>query len=336
MADEKENLRSGGTGPHVPPTYRSASTSKAKAGLRDSRLRDEDGRPLALERTHSKRDLYNADTGGTDSEIGPHSHRRHEEQPHLHRDHHGDWYNPVHATRSRSKSNVNRPTSSQSKDDKQKKPNEARHNLRREISEYEQRDEEEAERENAILKDVKSGHSGETVAEQIEKEKSSADLEKQAGPSPSSASTPNEDEEKEEKDPNLVTWDSPDSMENPRNWSLHRRWGVIAIVSTYTFLSPLSSSMIAPALPLISEQFHVTSTVLQSLMLSVFVLAYAVGPLFLAPLSEMFGRRIVLQISNAFFIAFTVACTVAQDRVQLSIFRFFAGLGGSAPLAVGE
>jgi MFS family permease len=30
-----------------------------------------------------------------------------------------------------------------------------------------------------------------------------------------------------------------------------------------------------------------------------------------------------------------VACAVAQDRVQLSIFRFFAGLGGSAPLTIG-
>jgi multidrug resistance protein len=93
--------------------------------------------------------------------------------------------------------------------------------------------------------------------------------------------------------------------------------------------------MIAPALPAISAQFNITSSVLESLMLSVFILAYAVGPLFLAPLSEMFGRRIVLQSANLFFIVFTVACAVAQNRVQLSIFRFFAGLGGSAPLTIG-
>lgn len=93
--------------------------------------------------------------------------------------------------------------------------------------------------------------------------------------------------------------------------------------------------MIAPALPTISAQFHITSSVLESLMLSVFVLAYAVGPLILAPMSEMFGRRVVLQSANAFFIIFTVACAVAQDRVQLSLFRFFAGLGGSAPLTIG-
>lgn len=49
----------------------------------------------------------------------------------------------------------------------------------------------------------------------------------------------------------------------------------------------------------------------------------------------MFGRRLVLQISNLFFIIFTVACAVAQNRIELSIFRFFAGLGGSAPLSIG-
>ena len=86
-----------------------------------------------------------------------------------------------------------------------------------------------------------------------------------------------ESSSEEEDDPNLVTWDSPDSMENPRNWSPLRKTTVVVIVSSYTFLSPLSSSVIAPALPLLSQQFNVTSSARESLMLSVFVLAYAVG-----------------------------------------------------------
>lgn len=323
MADEMENIRDEAS-PHVPPDYRAASTSPAVGGS-GSR----DGAPVALQRTHSRRDLYNADTGGVDSEIGSHWNSRHEDHPHLHRDHHGNWYNPLHATRTNSKTKINKPSASKTKDDGQG-PSSKKNTLKQELSNYEKRDEEEAAEESAILENVRSGNSGETIAEQIENGKSAVDLEKQEGRA-SSVST----EPKEGEDPNIVTWDSPDSMENPRNWSLHRRWAVIAIVSTYTFLSPLSSSMVAPALPLISEQFHVTSTVLESLMLSVFVLAYAIGPLFLAPLSEMFGRRIVLQSANVFFIAFTVACAVAQDRVQLSVFRFFAGLGGSAPLAIG-
>ncbi|PWN49960.1 MFS general substrate transporter [Violaceomyces palustris] len=142
-------------------------------------------------------------------------------------------------------------------------------------------------------------------------------------------------DEREKQDPNLVTWDSPDSIENPRNWTTRRSWAVVVIVSSYTFLSPLSSSMIAPALPIISEQFEVKETVRQNLMLSSFVLAYAFGPLFLAPLSEMFGRRYVLQASNLFYLVFNVACGASNSSTQLTVFRFLAGLGGSAPLAIG-
>lgn len=141
--------------------------------------------------------------------------------------------------------------------------------------------------------------------------------------------------EEEKADPDLVTWDSPDSQENPRNWSHRHKWAVTILVSSYTFLSPLASSMIAPALPLLSREFNITSSVQESLMLSTFVLAYACGPLLLAPLTEMFGRRIVLQTTNVMFIAFNLGCGASQNAAQLTVLRFFAGLGGSAPLAVG-
>ncbi|CBQ69386.1 related to MFS multidrug transporter [Sporisorium reilianum SRZ2] len=141
--------------------------------------------------------------------------------------------------------------------------------------------------------------------------------------------------EQEKHDPNLVTWDSKDSQENPRNWSHSHRWAVTILVSSYTFLSPLASSMIAPALPLLSQEFNVHGSVQESLMLSTFVLAYAFGPLVLAPLTEMFGRRVVLQTTNVMFIAFNLGCGASQSSAQLTVLRFFAGLGGSAPLAVG-
>lgn len=70
-------------------------------------------------------------------------------------------------------------------------------------------------------------------------------------------------------------------------------------------------------------------------MLSIFVLAYAIGPLFLGPLSEIYGRVIVLQLSNLFFLAFNIGCGFAQTKDQLIAFRFLSGLGGSAPLALG-
>lgn len=93
--------------------------------------------------------------------------------------------------------------------------------------------------------------------------------------------------------------------------------------------------MVAPAASSIAREFGMTSVVESQLTISIFVLAYAIGPLFLGPLSEVFGRIIVLQLSNAFYCAWNLGCGFAQNQNQLIAFRFLAGLGGSAPLAIG-
>ncbi|KAF8751604.1 Transporter [Rhizoctonia solani] len=135
----------------------------------------------------------------------------------------------------------------------------------------------------------------------------------------------------------FVDWDSPDDLKNPRNWTFRHRWAATAVVSLFTFMSPLASSMVAPALPQITRELGLEQgSVLESMTLSVFVLAYAVGPLFFVrPLSEIYGRRLILQGSNMFFLGFNIACSRAQTSSQLLAFRFLAGLGGSAPLAIG-
>jgi MFS family permease len=122
---------------------------------------------------------------------------------------------------------------------------------------------------------------------------------------------------------------------NPKNWTYRKKWAATLIVSSFTFISPVSSSMVAPALDKIGEDLGITQRVELSLTLSIFVLAYAVGPLFLGPLSEIYGRVIVLQLSNLFFLVWNIACGFAQTRGQLIAFRFLSGLGGSAPLALG-
>ena len=92
--------------------------------------------------------------------------------------------------------------------------------------------------------------------------------------------------------------------------------------------------MIAPALSHISSDFNIKVVFLSQLSLSIFILAYAVGPLFLGPLSETYGRVIVLQLGYLFYLIFNLACGVSQSTGQLIAFRFLSGLGGSVPLAV--
>lgn len=77
-------------------------------------------------------------------------------------------------------------------------------------------------------------------------------------------------------DPNLVTWSDP--QENPKNWPFARKWVVVFIASMFTLMSPLSSTIVAPALTTIGEDFAIDDTTLQFLTLSIFILGFSVGP----------------------------------------------------------
>ncbi|KAI0673328.1 MFS polyamine transporter [Trametes maxima] len=133
----------------------------------------------------------------------------------------------------------------------------------------------------------------------------------------------------------VVGWDGPEDPANPRNWKLKRKWAVAIAVSSFTFISPIASSMVAPAASQIASAFDIHHSFEGNLTISIFVLAYAFGPLVLGPLSEIFGRARVLQASNLFFFVWNLACGFAQTEAQLMVFRFLSGFGGSAPLACG-
>ena len=140
-----------------------------------------------------------------------------------------------------------------------------------------------------------------------------------------------------------VDWDGPDDPNNPKksdsrislglnskdstpfhSWSFRKKWAATALASAYTFLSPVSSAMIAPAMSNIAAEFHIRSSVEVVLTVSIFVLAYgtskssstslhdtlvtdalrypAFGPLLFAPLSEIYGRVRLLQSTNVLYL----------------------------------
>ncbi|KAK7691660.1 hypothetical protein QCA50_005059 [Cerrena zonata] len=150
----------------------------------------------------------------------------------------------------------------------------------------------------------------------------------------------------------VVDWDGPDDPTHPRNWPGRKKWLATLAVSLFSLISPISSSMIAPAAGQVGQEFNIHNGTTQSMIVSAFVLAYgtliaicvtyyayelssAVGPLVLSPLSEVYGRSRVLQIANLFFLAFNIGCAFAKNTSQMIAFRFLSGLGGSAPLSVG-
>lgn len=133
---------------------------------------------------------------------------------------------------------------------------------------------------------------------------------------------------------NEIWWAGDEDPANPMNWAPYRKWAIIANVGVMCFFAPLASSMFAPAIEQVMEEFHNTSATLSSFVVSVYVLGFAFGPPLLGPLSELYGRRKVYIGCVTCFFVFTIASAKAPSLNALIVFRFLAGFGSSGPLNI--
>ncbi|KAB8217614.1 major facilitator superfamily domain-containing protein [Aspergillus novoparasiticus] len=136
-------------------------------------------------------------------------------------------------------------------------------------------------------------------------------------------------------DRGIVGWEGQDDPANPLNFAPGKKWALLALISAFTFVSPLASSMFSPAVSYMAADYKETDETIISFTVSIYLLGYVLGPLILAPLSEIYGRRIVLSISNWFFVVWQIGCALAPNIASLIVFRLFAGMGGSACLTLG-
>ncbi|KAB8278378.1 major facilitator superfamily domain-containing protein [Aspergillus minisclerotigenes] len=143
------------------------------------------------------------------------------------------------------------------------------------------------------------------------------------------------DHDSEQSQDNVVSWEGEDDPTNPLNWSPLAKWVHVAIISIGTFTIPLASSIFAPGVVELAHEFHEENQLLTTIVVSIFVLGLAFGPLLAAPISEMYGRWICYTVFNILYTIFTVACGVSTNISMLIVFRFFAGATGSAPLTIG-
>ncbi|RDW82446.1 MFS general substrate transporter-7 [Coleophoma cylindrospora] len=135
---------------------------------------------------------------------------------------------------------------------------------------------------------------------------------------------------------NIVGWEGQEDPAMPMNFPDNRKLLLLCLVSTMTFVAPLASSMFAPGVSFMAAEFHSTSTMLDAFTISIFVLGFAIGPLLLSPLSEIYGRKVVLDCANGFFVVWQIGCALAPNISALLIFRFLAGLGGSGCITLGS
>ncbi|KAI5474784.1 hypothetical protein MNV49_002474 [Pseudohyphozyma bogoriensis] len=95
------------------------------------------------------------------------------------------------------------------------------------------------------------------------------------------------------KSPIIVTWYSDEDPDNPQNWSKAKKGFVALIICMLEFGVYVGSSLIASGYPSMKEEFGIGDEE-ATVSLSIYVLAYGLGCLFLSPLSEIpaFGRNL--------------------------------------------
>ncbi|KAI9051392.1 hypothetical protein LZ554_004439 [Drepanopeziza brunnea f. sp. 'monogermtubi'] len=131
----------------------------------------------------------------------------------------------------------------------------------------------------------------------------------------------------------IISWNKGDP-ENPYNFSTARKVSIVLIGILVVINSTMGSSLPSNTLPVINERFNITSSYAQILPISVYLLGYVFGPLLFGPLSESYGRQVIL-ISTFFgFTVFTMACALAPDYPSLLVFRLLTGINASSPVAV--
>ena len=134
----------------------------------------------------------------------------------------------------------------------------------------------------------------------------------------------------------LVDWYTSDDPANPQNWSNKKRFFVSLIVCMYTFAVYTGSAIYTSSEQGVITQFGVSATD-ASLPLSLYVLAYGIGPLLFAPLSEVpiVGRSPVYTITFLIFVILSIPTALVNNFAGLLVLRFLQGFFGSPCLANG-
>jgi multidrug resistance protein len=138
--------------------------------------------------------------------------------------------------------------------------------------------------------------------------------------------------ERTAEDEFLVGWEENDPL-CPRNFNKLRRWLIVVICSTGSLCVTCTSSMYTVTYEQLTKEFN-CSRIVATLGLSFFIWGLGVGPLFLSPLSEFYGRRNIYLVSFTLFLIWLVPCAVAKNIQTMIVCRFFNGLSGSAFLSV--
>jgi hypothetical protein len=136
-------------------------------------------------------------------------------------------------------------------------------------------------------------------------------------------------------DPNIVDWAGPNDPENPRNWSKVYKLTNIIVISLSVLYTNLATTMFAPGAATMKREFGFKSNTIEVLTITMASLGFALGQLFVPPMSEVFGRMPIYRTSSVFYIGFTAGCARSTNVAQFLAFRLLTGMAAASYMSTG-
>jgi DHA1 family bicyclomycin/chloramphenicol resistance-like MFS transporter len=107
--------------------------------------------------------------------------------------------------------------------------------------------------------------------------------------------------------------------------------GFVALMGALMALNALTTDMMLPAFPQISNSFGLTNPNYVQATITAYLLGFGGGQLFVGILADRFGRKTVLFFGILIYVIGAIWATIAPTYQALLIARFLQGLGGAAP-----
>ena len=112
-----------------------------------------------------------------------------------------------------------------------------------------------------------------------------------------------------------------------------KRKGLIGMILLLSMTAPLSTDMYLAAFPKILKEFHTTEQMLNYTLVG-FFLFFALGMLFMGPLSDKYGRKPVLLSGLGIYMISSIFCALSVNIEMLIFFRITQAIGAGAMVAV--
>ncbi|KAI0838857.1 major facilitator superfamily transporter [Hypoxylon sp. FL0890] len=126
----------------------------------------------------------------------------------------------------------------------------------------------------------------------------------------------------------IVDFDPDGDVENPLEWPRPYKWGIVALLASMAFTVTFTCIAVVPVATRIVDDLDdgQPSESASVLLVTIWELGEAAGPLLMAPLSEVFGRYPVMNVANTLFILATTLAALSQSTTLFISARALTGL----------